>query len=116
MLTMNEDLAGALEAFILLLKEEKYFEAHEVLEEAWHPLRLQKDPLALLLKGMINAAIAFEHLKRNRPNAKEKAKKVMVSYLRHRALFTPSIRETSLFSLAIEQIETLRKRQDFYLS
>jgi len=113
---MNEDLAGALKAFSLLLEEERYFDAHEVLEEAWHPLRLQKDPLAPLLKGMINAAIAFEHLKRNRDNAQSKAKKVMTSYLRHRGVFSPSIRETALFSVAIKQIETLRKRQNLYLS
>ncbi len=34
MLTMNEDLEGALKMYLQLLEEEEYFEAHEVLEEA----------------------------------------------------------------------------------
>ena len=65
MLTMNEDLKGALEEFITLLNKEEYFEAHEVLEEAWHPLRLKNDPLKHLLKGLINGAISLEHIKRD---------------------------------------------------
>ncbi len=64
MLTMNDDLEGALEAYLERLEKEAYFDAHEVLEEAWHPLRLAKNPLANLLKGLINGAIAFEHIKR----------------------------------------------------
>ena len=63
MLTMNHDLESALIAYMRLLDEKAYFDAHEVLEEAWHPLRLKKDPLANLVKGLINAAIAFEHIK-----------------------------------------------------
>ena len=42
---MNYDLEGALKAYLLLLDKEEYFEAHEVLEEAWHPLRLKDHPL-----------------------------------------------------------------------
>ena len=54
MLPMNEDLEGALKEYLKLLDEEAYFEAHEVMEEAWHPLRLKKHPLANLVKGFIN--------------------------------------------------------------
>jgi predicted metal-dependent hydrolase len=45
MLTMNDDLEAALKAYLQLMDEEEYFEAHEVLEEAWHPLRLNHHPL-----------------------------------------------------------------------
>ena len=110
MLTMNEDLEGALKAYILLLDEEEYFEAHEVLEEAWHPLRLKKDPLANLLKGLINGAVAFEHLKRNSDNAQQKACKVMASYERHKGLCTEEIRYSLLFKDACMKIELLKRK------
>ena len=108
MLTMNEDLEGALKAYVVLLDEEEYFEAHEVLEEAWHPLRLKKDPLANLLKGLINGAVAFEHLKRNSDNAQQKACKVMASYERHKGLCTEEIRYAPLFKNACMKIELLK--------
>jgi predicted metal-dependent hydrolase len=77
MLTMNDDLEGALKAYIKLLDEEKYFEAHEALEEAWHPLRKSDHALKNLVKGIINAAISFEHLKRGGKDAVRKSKQVM---------------------------------------
>ena len=73
MLVMNDDLEGALREYLKLLDEEEYFEAHEVLEEAWHPLRLSKNPLANAVKGLINGAVTFEHIKRNKKNVKDKA-------------------------------------------
>jgi len=107
MLKMNNDLEGALKEFISLLNSKKYFEAHEVLEEAWHPLRLKKDPLANLLKGLINGAIALEHLKRNRKNSKDKAKRVLKSFERYRHLATDDIRYSSLFYKACEGVDSL---------
>jgi len=36
---MNEDLEGALkQQYLVLMDDSAYFEVHEVLEEAWHPL------------------------------------------------------------------------------
>ena len=109
MLTMNDDLEGALKNYMKLLDEEEYFEAHEVLEEAWHPLRLQKDPLANLAKGLINGAITFEHIKRNRANVKSRAKRVIASYERHKHLCVETIRYHSLFQEACEKIEVLKQ-------
>jgi len=109
MLKMNEDLEGALKEYLCLLENQKYFEAHEVLEEAWHPLRLKKDPLANLLKGLINAAIAFEHIKRNKKNSVNKAKKVMISYERYKSLSVPNILHWVLFQKALHRIDTLKK-------
>lgn len=108
MLTMNEDLEGALKVYLKLLDEEEYFEAHEVMEEAWHPLRLKKHPLANLAKGYINAAITFEHIKRNRKNVKKKAQTVIVSYERHKHLCVEEIEYYVLFKEAGEKIETLK--------
>ncbi len=110
MLTMNDDLEGALREYLKLLEEGAYFEAHEVMEEAWHPLRLKKHPLANLAKGYINAAITFEHIKRDRKNANEKAKKVLSSYERHKYLCLKGIEHYDLFKLCEEKIEALKQK------
>ena len=65
---MNEDLEGALKEYLTLMNKEEYFEAHEALEEAWHPLRKADYPLKNLVKGLINGAVAFEHIKRDGQN------------------------------------------------
>ena len=107
---MNEDLEGALKEYLQLLDEEKYFEAHEVLEEAWHPLRLSDHPLKNLAKGLINGAIAFEHIKRDRNEADKKAKKVMASFDRYRYLCTGGIEYFELFEEACQKIEALKMK------
>lgn len=108
MLTMNDDLEGALKSYLLLLDQEEYFEAHEVLEEAWHPLRLSQHPLANLVKGLINGAITFEHIKRNRKNVENKAQRVIASFERHKHLCQSHIEYFELFEKACEKIETLK--------
>ncbi len=108
MLKMNDDLEGALKAYLSLIEEEEYFEAHEVLEEAWHPLRLSNHPLSNLAKGLINGAITFEHIKRNRKNVKDKAQRVIASYERHKHLCTESIDHAVLFNQACQKIESLK--------
>jgi len=110
MLKMNHDLEGALKAYLVLLDQEEYFEAHEVLEEAWHPLRLNSHPLRNLVKGLINGAVAFEHIKRNRKNVPSKAQKVIASYERHKGLVTPTIEHVELFLQACEKIEALKAK------
>jgi len=107
---MNDDLEGALKAYLKLLDEEEYFEAHEVLEEAWHPLRLKKHSLANPVKGFINGAIAFEHVKRNRKNVKAKAQKVIASYERYKHLCTEEIEHALLFKQASQKIEALKQK------
>ena len=116
MLTMNDDLEGALKMYMKLLDEEEYFEAHEVLEEAWHPLRLKKHPLANLVKGLINGAIAFEHIKRNKANVKDKAQKVLASYERHKHLCMEEVEHYNLFKEACEEIETLKEKYSWILT
>ena len=108
MLTMNDDLEGALKAYLKLMDEEDYFEAHEVLEEAWHPLRLKDHPLKNLVKGLINGAVSFEHLKRNRQDAGRKALRVMESYERYKGIYNDQIVFADLFKIACEKIETLK--------
>ena len=98
-------LSTALQRYLDLMQKQSYFDAHEVLEEAWHPLRKAKDPIANLLKGLINAAIAFEHIKRNSVNAKTKAKKVMLAFDRYVVLYHKDIIEEELMGQACRIVE-----------
>ncbi|MFK5975650.1 MAG: DUF309 domain-containing protein [Sulfurovum sp.] len=111
MAELNSDIEGVLREYIKFLKEEEYFEAHEVLEESWHYLRSIKSPLVNLVKGLINGAIAFEHIKRDKKNASIKAKKVIISYDRYKGLYCDSIEYAFLFKEAIMIVEELRKKE-----
>lgn len=117
MLVMNEDLEGALKAYLKLMDKADFFEAHEVLEEAWHPLRLRNDPLKNLLKGLINAAVSFEHLKRDRKNAAERARKVMHAFEKHKHLVSEDMVHAALFAEACALVERLKSRhQEYYMT
>ncbi len=68
--------------FKSLIKAHAFYEAHEVLEEIWFPRRRQKDRKTLILRGFINAAVAFELYKRGK---RENALRVWQTYLKHSA-------------------------------
>ncbi len=104
----NSNLEDALEEYVQLLKNRDFFDAHEVLEEAWHPLRKANHPLKNLVKGLINASIAFEHIKRNKENSYRKATTVFNSYRRHKPLYRKGIEHEELFSCAILKVEKLK--------
>ena len=108
MLKLNHNLEDALQSYLILLEKEDYFEAHEALEEAWHPLRISKDPMRHVVKGFINGAICFEHLKRNRKNANINAKKVIQSYERYKHLRYEAESHRELFNKAYYKIESLK--------
>jgi len=105
----NKNLENALKTYILLLNKEEFFDAHEVLEEAWHPLRKTNHPLKNLTKGLINGAICFEHIKRNREESKRKALTVLKSYERHKYLCLEGIDYFELFNRACSKIEELKE-------
>jgi predicted metal-dependent hydrolase len=109
LLTENHDLEKALKGFLQKLDSKEYFDAHEVLEEAWHPLRKKNHPLKNLLKGLINGAICFEHLKRNRTEARRKASSVLKSFERHKHLCVEGIEYFELFNESCKKIEDLKK-------
>jgi len=109
MLTENHDLKDALENYLKLLDKREFFDAHEVLEEAWHPLRKANHSEKNLVKGLINGAICFEHLKRERMDARRKAKQVLKSYERHKHLCQKEIEHFELFSTACGKIEALKE-------
>jgi len=109
------ELEQVLQEYIRLMVSGDYFDAHEVLESAWHPMRRRCDPLANLLKGLINGAISFEHIERNRVNAEERARKVMKAFDKHKALAQNAPEYRSLFQSACRKIEALkRERRDIF--
>jgi len=79
-------LTEALADYLEMMEHGAYFEAHERVESVWYPLRREKSDLAHILKALINAAIAFEHLKRERPQAAERARRVIRAYERYEPL------------------------------
>jgi len=65
-----------------LILENKFFEAHEVLEEFWFPRRREKDNLTLIVKGFINAAVSLELYKRGREQNSQKIWQVFEKYVK----------------------------------
>ena len=109
MLKENDNLEEALKSYINLLNKKEYFEAHEVLEEAWHYLRKKNHPLKNLAKGLINGAICFEHIKRNRTDSRRKANTVLKSFERYKHLSVEGIEYFELFKEGCEKVEELKK-------
>ena len=86
--------------FLLSLKERRFYDAHEALEALWFPRRFEKSGEVQLLKGLINAAVSFELIRKGRPDASERAWK---TYLKYRPLLEtlqsehlPSYREMTV--------------------
>ena len=69
--------------FIELIKNEKFYDAHEILEEIWFPKRKEKTDEILIIKGFINASVALE-LKRLKRDSN--ALKVWNNYLKYKPL------------------------------
>lgn len=107
MINREHNLKKGLEEYLELVEKERYFDAHEVLEEEWHPLRKANHPLKNLVKGLINGAIALEHLKRNRKDAQRKASTVYKSFKRHKYLLDKNIEEYELFKIACDKISQI---------
>ena len=95
-----------LDKFLNCLEEERFYDAHEVLEQLWFPRRFENNDEMKLLKGYINAAVSFELLKRGR---KDSAKKVYNSYLKYKDLrLHVSSLDTKQYEKIEKKIETIR--------
>ena len=70
------------EKFIELIINEKFFEAHEVLEEYWQKIRKTDNSYKNAYRGFINAAVAMELKKRGR-----NYKKVWKTYEKYKPLY-----------------------------
>lgn len=72
-----------IDEFLKCLDEERFYDAHEVLEAIWFPRRFEKSDETNLLKGYINAAVSFELIKLGREAS---AQKVYNNYLKYKTL------------------------------
>ena len=72
-----------LNEFILCLDEQRFYDAHEVLESIWYKRRFEESDEMKLLKGFINSVVSFELKKRGKIN---QAKKVWNNYLKYKPL------------------------------
>jgi hypothetical protein len=97
----------ALDSFLNSLNEQRFYDAHEDLEELWFPKRFEDDDEIRLLKGFINAAVSFELIKRGRPNP---SKKAWANYLKYKTLLntinSPYKQKYKDISLHVEQIHS----------
>lgn len=99
--------------FIDLLYKDHFFEAHEVLERIWFPIRKSGHPEKNILRGIINASVSFELIKRGRPDA---AKRVWQTYLKYRPMIESCTSANRPYYEEIAKaIETIYKKfEDIY--
>jgi len=94
-----------IEEFIRCLDEERFYDAHEALEEIWFPRRFEEDNEVKLLKGFINASVSLELIKKGRI---PQSKKVWMNYLKYRQLLyktdSPHLNKYYQLSRYIENI------------
>ena len=76
-------MINKIEEFQTCLDEQRFYDAHEALEEIWFPRRFEDDPEMKLLKGFINASVCFELFQQGK---KAQSKKVWKTYLKYRPL------------------------------
>lgn len=93
--------------FISALEEQRYFDAHIVLENIWFDKRNEDSNEVKLIKGFINAAISFELYKRKRELP---SKRVWKNYLKYRQLlFKTGSDKVALYYEIFLSIEKIKK-------
>jgi predicted metal-dependent hydrolase len=71
----------SIEEFISAVSQEKFVEAHELLEEEWkYYKRIEQKSKAKAVQGLINGATALALYKKNRPDAYVRIWKVFKKY------------------------------------
>ena len=106
---MQSDYTVFLDRFVLCLDEERFYDAHEALEEVWFPRRFEDDKEIKLIKGFINAAVSFELTKRGRPKP---ATKVWGNYEKYRPLLeTFSSVNTPYYETLALRVEKMRRER-----
>lgn len=98
-------IASKISEFVEHLEAQRFYEAHEALEEVWFPRRFEKSDEMNLLKGFINASVSFELYKRGR---EEQSKKVWQNYLKYRgALYRVPAENKNLYYQLSRHLEEL---------
>jgi hypothetical protein len=106
---MGSDYTVFLNRFVQCLEEERFYDAHEALEEVWFPRRFEDDHEMKLLKGFINAAVSFELTKRGRPDP---AARAWGNYEKYRPLLEAfSSCNTPYYRRLCVRLETMREER-----
>lgn len=110
---MSEIMKTAYLEFIRLLEAGSFFEAHEALEVLWFPIRHGDHPEKNLLRGLINASVSFELIRRGRPQA---ARRVWRTYKKYLALIESFAGENRpLYDACVVAVENVYKEfEDIY--
>jgi hypothetical protein len=95
-----------LERFIQDLKDERFADAHVVMEHQWKIYKQADHPLTKLLKGYINGATAFELIRRGK---KDGAVKLWATYKKYLPALQEGIDEYELFAEADELLQKLHQ-------
>ncbi len=98
-----------LNEFIQCLNEERFADAHEVMEQQWKEYKAIDHPLTKLLKGYINGATAFELIRRGRKI--ESAQKLWSVYEKYLPALQEGIEEYDLFIEADRLLQKLRHQR-----
>lgn len=82
--------------FIDEMKNGRFFDAHEIMEDYWHTIRKTQNPEKNVVRSFVNAAVACELSLRGK---KTHALKVWQNYKKRRHLMdeNPLFKETALF-------------------
>jgi hypothetical protein len=100
-------MTEAVNEYLKCLEEERFYDAHEVLEDLWFPKRFEKSDDVLLLKGLINAAVSFELIKRGRPGPSEKP---WDTYVKYKACYDGVRENREHFKRLIDAVDALRSQ------
>ena len=101
-------MKNRIDKYLKLLQEERFYDAHEVLEEWWYPKRFEECDEVRLIKGLINAAVSFELIKKGR---KEPSKKAWRNYLKYRTLLYKVVsKEYNEYHRAVRAVDACKKR------
>ena len=95
-----------LQEFIQALNEERFKDAHEVMEHQWKEYKKINHPITKLLKGYINGATAFELIKRGNIDG---AKRLWSAYEKYLPLMNSNIKEYELFKQANDILMNLKE-------
>ena len=108
-----DNLATNLDLFNDLMDNELFFEAHEIMENVWIFFKENNHPFEKLSKGLTNAAISLEHIKRNTKGAKRKALITMGAFDRFKNNLDMQVEFYDYFSSSTRLVENFKKRYKY---
>ncbi len=97
-----------LELFIDDIENDRFVEAHEIMENYWREIRKTDHPLKNLCKGFINGATAFELVKRDKMKG---AFQLWATYEKYLPIMSENIENYELFYKANKLLQKLKNER-----